>query len=123
MSRTLGVGFVGAGPVTQAIHLPHLAGLSDRLHVAHVMDVDAETADAVAARAGEATRHSTSVEALLADDGVDIVAICSPHAFHAEQADAAIRAGKKAVLVEKPFATTVEDAERVAGLSGTAVCR
>jgi len=117
MNRTLGVGFVGAGPVTQAIHLPHLAALSDRLHVAHVMDVNAGTAAAVAARAGAGTRHGTSVEALLDDGDVDVVAICSPHAFHAEQAEAAIRAGKKAVLVEKPFATTVEDAERIAKLS------
>ncbi|MBP8533232.1 Gfo/Idh/MocA family protein [Streptomyces sp. MK37H] len=112
---TLGVGFIGAGPVTQAIHLPHLAGLSDRLHVAHVMDVDPTTAAAVAARSG--AHHSTSVEELLADDGVDVVAVCSPHSFHAGQAIACARAGKKAVLVEKPFATTTEDAERIAEVS------
>ncbi|WP_220140612.1 Gfo/Idh/MocA family protein [Streptomyces sp. KM273126] len=112
---TLGVGFIGAGPVTQAIHLPHLAGLSDRLHIAHVMDVDPGTAAAVAARCG--ARHSSSVEDLLADDGVDVVAICSPHAFHAEQAVACARAGKKAVLVEKPFATSAADAERIAEAS------
>ncbi|MCI2423651.1 Gfo/Idh/MocA family oxidoreductase [Saccharopolyspora sp. K220] len=117
MSDSVGVGFLGAGPVTQAIHLPHLAGLSDRLHVAHVMDIDAAAAAEVAWRAGEETRHSTSAGALLDDDDVEIVAICSPHPFHAQQAEAAIRAGKKAVLVEKPFATTVEDAERVATLS------
>ncbi|MGW3418216.1 Gfo/Idh/MocA family protein [Streptomyces phaeochromogenes] len=115
MNTTLGVGFIGAGPVTQAIHLPHLAGLSDRLHIAHVMDVDPDTAAAVAARAG--ARHSTSADELLADENVDVVAVCSPHAFHADQAEAAARAGKKAVLVEKPFATTVPEAERIAKVS------
>ncbi|MEV4362747.1 Gfo/Idh/MocA family protein [Nonomuraea sp. NPDC004186] len=109
---TVGVGFIGAGPVTQAIHLPAVAGLSDRLHVARVMDVDEGTAAAVAARAGAA--HGTSVEELLADPAVEIVAVCSPHAFHAEQAEAACAAGKKAVLVEKPLATTLDDARGIA---------
>ncbi|MFC4015078.1 Gfo/Idh/MocA family protein [Nonomuraea purpurea] len=112
---TTGVGFIGAGPVTQAIHLPVVAGLSDRLHVARVMDVDEATAAAVAARAGAA--HGTSVEELLADPAVEIVAVCSPHAFHAEQAEAACLAGKKAVLVEKPLATTLDDARRIAKAS------
>ncbi|MEV7391327.1 Gfo/Idh/MocA family oxidoreductase [Streptomyces sp. NPDC091215] len=114
----LGVGFIGAGPVTQAIHLPHLAGLSDRLRTVHVMDVDPGTAEAVAARTG--ARASTSVAELLADPRVDVVAVCSPHSFHAEQAEACVRAGKKAILVEKPFATTVGDAERIAHVSAEA---
>ncbi|MEV0382717.1 Gfo/Idh/MocA family oxidoreductase [Nonomuraea sp. NPDC050643] len=108
---TLGIGIIGAGPVTQAIHLPAIAGLSDRLRVAHVMDVDAATAAEVAARAGAA--QSTTVEDLLADPAVDVVAVCSPHPFHAEQAQAACRAGKKAVLVEKPLATTLDEARAI----------
>ena len=111
--RSLGVGLLGAGPVAQAIHLPHLAAL-DGLHVAHVMDVDATTAETVAAWVGPGTRHSTSVATLLGDEAVDVVAICSPHQFHVEQAEAAIRAGVRAVLVEKPLATTAEEAERLA---------
>ncbi|MEU6720496.1 MFS transporter [Nonomuraea sp. NPDC046802] len=66
-------------------------------------------------RAGAA--HGTSVEELLADPAVEIVAVCSPHAFHAEQAEAACLAGKKAVLVEKPPATTLDDARRIAKAS------
>ena len=49
MSRSLGVGFLGAGLVTQAIHLPALAGVPERFHVVGVMDVDAVVADRVAA--------------------------------------------------------------------------
>jgi predicted dehydrogenase len=33
-----------------------------------------------------------------------VVPICSPHRFHAPQVTAACRAGKRAVLCEKPFA-------------------
>jgi myo-inositol 2-dehydrogenase/D-chiro-inositol 1-dehydrogenase len=111
----LGVGLIGAGPVTQAIHLPTLATLADRLQVRHVMDVDREVATAVAARVG--ARATTDVDQLLADDDVDVVAVCSPHQFHADQVAAAARAGKRGVLCEKPLGTTVDEARRIAAVS------
>ncbi|MGO4433228.1 gfo/Idh/MocA family oxidoreductase, partial [Paenarthrobacter sp. RAF9] len=64
-TRPLGVGILGAGPVTQAIHLPSLARLGDILTVRHIMDVDPSVAESVAARVG--ATHSTSVDALLID--------------------------------------------------------
>jgi myo-inositol 2-dehydrogenase/D-chiro-inositol 1-dehydrogenase len=114
-TTTLGVGILGAGPVTQAIHLPTLSRLEDVFHVARVMDVDADVAKSVAGRVGAA--WTTSVEELLADEDVQIVAICSPHHFHAEQVIAACRAGKKAILCEKPFAMSQEEAEQIAAVS------
>jgi predicted dehydrogenase len=51
MSGSLGVGILGAGPVTQAIQLPVLASLAGRLRVVKVMDVDASLAAEVADRA------------------------------------------------------------------------
>ncbi|MGO4236321.1 Gfo/Idh/MocA family protein [Pseudarthrobacter sp. YAF2] len=113
--RPLGVGILGAGPVTQAIHLPALARLRDVLEVRHIMDVDAAVASSVAARVGAA--FSTSMDELLGDPDVDIVAICSPHQFHADQVIAACRAGKKAVLCEKPFAMNAEEAARISAVS------
>jgi myo-inositol 2-dehydrogenase/D-chiro-inositol 1-dehydrogenase len=109
--RPLGVGFVGAGPVVQAIHLPTLARLSERLRPVHVMDIDADLARTVANGVG--ARSSDTLETLLADPAVDIVAICSPGFLHAEQAIAALRSGTRAVLVEKPYAESVEDAREV----------
>ncbi|MFJ4029827.1 Gfo/Idh/MocA family protein [Paenarthrobacter sp. NPDC089989] len=114
-ARTLGVGILGAGPVTQAIHLPSLARLGDLLTVRHIMDVDPAVAESVAARVG--ATHSTSIDALLGDPQVDVVAICSPHQFHAEQVIAACRAGKKAVLCEKPFAWNAEEAAQISAVS------
>lgn len=108
----LGVGLVGAGPVTQAIHLPTLARLPDLFEVARVFDVDPKVAQSVATRAG--AQSAASFEELLDDPTVDVVAICSPHNFHAEQTIAACRAGKKAVLCEKPFATSVAEASQIA---------
>jgi predicted dehydrogenase len=51
--------------------------------------------------------------AMLAGAPVDIVVVATPPALHAEMTLAAIAAGK-AVLCEKPLATTVKDAEAVA---------
>ncbi|GAB2586443.1 hypothetical protein GCM10009593_26860 [Microlunatus antarcticus] len=106
------MGFVGAGPVTQAIHLPTLARLSDEFEVVHVADTNGDVATSVASRVG--ARASTSVDSLLDDPRVDVVAICSPHQFHAPQVIAACRAGKKAVLCEKPFAMSGAEAREIA---------
>jgi myo-inositol 2-dehydrogenase/D-chiro-inositol 1-dehydrogenase len=110
-----GVGILGAGPVTQAIHLPTLARLSDIFTVTHVMDVDAAIAESVAGRVG--ARFSTTTDDLLTDPDVDVIAVCSPHRFHAEQVIAACRAGKKAVLCEKPFVMSAEQASAVSAVS------
>lgn len=114
-TKPLGVGFAGAGPVTQAIHLPTLAHLPDLFAPVCVMDVNVDLAASVAAGAG--ARHTASLEALLADPTVDVVAICSPQQFHADQAIAAMRAGKKAVLCEKPLANSADEARAIVEVS------
>jgi myo-inositol 2-dehydrogenase / D-chiro-inositol 1-dehydrogenase len=109
------VGFLGAGPVTQSVHLPALARMSELLEVVHVSDVDASVAAAVAARVG--ARSSTTLDELLADPDVEVVAICSPSPLHAEHVQAACHAGVKAVLCEKPFATSAAEAQIIAATS------
>ncbi len=49
---------------------------------------------------------------LLANPDVDIVNICTPSGLHAEMAVAALKAGKH-VIVEKPMAMNVADADRM----------
>ncbi len=114
-NSTLGVGILGAGPVTQAIHLPTLARLRDVFHVARIMDVDAAVAESVAGRVGAA--WTTEIAEVLDDENVHVVVICSPHQFHAAQVIAACRAGKQAVLCEKPFAMTKAEAEEIAAVA------
>ena len=111
MTTPLGVGILGAGPVTQAIHLPTLARLPDEFRVVTVMDVDARVAEAVAARAG--AEPAQTMQAVLDHPGVDVVAVCSPHQFHAEQVAAICAAGKRGILCEKPLATTQAEAEDI----------
>jgi predicted dehydrogenase len=79
------------------------------------MDVDAATAETVARRAGAA--YTTRTEDVFGDPSVDVIVICSPSQFHAEQVIAACRAGVKAILCEKPFAMTAEEANEIAEVS------
>jgi myo-inositol 2-dehydrogenase/D-chiro-inositol 1-dehydrogenase len=51
-------------------------------------------------------------DALLADPGIDLVDIVVPNHLHADMAVRALEAGKH-VLLEKPMATTLADAERL----------
>ena len=85
---------------------------------------DSEDGEVIAVAARDAVRAADfaqelgipvsygSYAELLADPDVDVVYISSTHPFHAEQALAALEAGKH-VLVEKPTALTVHDTERV----------
>ena len=51
-----------------------------------------------------------TVDELLADSSIDLVNVCLPTHLHREVSIAALRAGKH-VLVEKPIALTLEDAD------------
>jgi myo-inositol 2-dehydrogenase/D-chiro-inositol 1-dehydrogenase len=67
---------------------------------------------------------STDAAPIYEDPAVEVVAICSPNAFHAEQVIASCRAGKKAVLCEKPLAVSMDEAAAIraaAKASGTAI--
>ncbi len=52
------------------------------------------------------------IDTLLADESVEAVSIVIPNAFHAETAIRAMETGK-AVMLDKPFALSLTDAERV----------
>jgi predicted dehydrogenase len=74
-----------------------------------------ESADRFAAQFGIARAHG-SYGALIADPGVDVVYVATPHPLHASNAIAALEAGKH-VLVEKPFTLNAIEAERVVTLA------
>lgn len=117
-----GVGFLGGGLATQAIHLPVLATLRDRFNVVRVMSPDPRVAAEVARRCG--AKGSTREQDILEDPAVEIVAICSPDAAHARQVIAACKAGKKLIFCEKPLAVTRAEAEeigRTARATGTPI--
>jgi predicted dehydrogenase len=81
-------------------------------------------ADAVATAAARYGWHDSATDwrAAIARDDVDIVDICTPGDSHAEIALAALAAGKH-VLVEKPLANTVAEAEQMVKAAKAASAR
>jgi predicted dehydrogenase len=84
-----------------------------------VMVCDPDEAHRRRARAlAPSARAATTLDEVLAAADVDAVVLATPARLHAEQAEAALRAGKH-VLVEKPMALTRADAERVAAVAAS----
>lgn len=75
-----------------------------------VYDVDLDRAREFAEKFGVA--YTDTFYQLLKKEDIQVVDICSPGAFHADLAKEAARAGKH-VLVEKPMALTLEEADEM----------
>jgi predicted dehydrogenase len=108
MSEQLTVGLVGCGGHSDA-HVRALLALADRARTVATCDLDFERAAKAARRLG-APRPYGRYDDLLGDPGVDAVILCLPHDQHAPAAVAAARAGKH-ILVEKPIARTLDEAD------------
>lgn len=105
----LRVGIAGLGRSGWNIHAKSLAMLPALYRVDAVMDPEDERcAEAVAVHG---CRVHPDFDALAADPDLDVVVVASPNHLHADHAVAALDAGKH-VVCEKPFALTVEEADR-----------
>ena len=93
-------------------------GRHTRQEVVAVGSRSLERAQAFAGRWGVARAYG-SYEELVADPGVDIVYVASPHSDHRDHALLAIAAGKH-VLVEKAFARNAVEAREVVDAARTA---
>lgn len=117
----LKVGVIGCGAIAYWVHLPLLERMNG-VELVAASDPDP------AARARAATIIGAPVveaaDEIIGNSDIDAVVICAPTNLHAELAISAMKAGKH-VMVEKPIATTADDARRVVaaaavnGLSAT----
>jgi predicted dehydrogenase len=101
-------GIVGPGDIADRVMAPAMAAAASAELVA-VAGRDRARADAFAARHG-ARRVHADARAVLADPDVEAVYVATPVDSHASLTVAALEAGR-AVLVEKPMARTVAEAE------------
>ncbi len=105
MREELRLGIVGCGRIADLQVLGYLA--HPRCRIVAVCDVDRGRA-AERARAWGAEKVYTELGRLLEDPAVDVVDILTPHHLHAEQAVAALEAGKDVSLQKPPTRTLAE---------------
>jgi predicted dehydrogenase len=104
------IGFIGCGSIARA-HLTNLAELGLAQAWAYA-DARPEAAEAYLEQFG-GSYATDDMDRLLADRQIDAVVIATPDKLHVEHALKAIAAGKH-LFLEKPMATSVSDALRLA---------
>ena len=108
--KKLGIGLIGAG-VFGGYHANKLAG-HERVDFLGLFDPDAERASALAQKHGvKSFGHAADLFS-----AADAMIIACPAIYHGEMAIAALETNCHA-LIEKPIATTLEEAERIVSLA------
>lgn len=103
----LGVAVVGSGRM--GTHRARLASVHPAVEFLAIADVDEAKARSLAERVGAQLSSSACTE-VIQDPRVTTVIVSTPEPDHAKSVIEALKAGKS-VLVEKPLATTREDAD------------
>ncbi len=105
----MNLAIAGAGVIAQVHHVP--AFTANGACIAAVYDRKAEKAHKMADPFG--AKVYTSYEALLQDEQIDAVSICTRTDLHSPMAVAALKAGKH-VFLEKPMARNLAEARLIA---------
>lgn len=111
MSRVLNVGIVGTGEVAQVIHMPILAAMPDKYRITALCDVSKESLAYNGKKYGVDNLYTDAKE-LVRQKDLDVVFVLNSDEYHAEVAVDAANEGKH-VLIEKPMALTMADADAV----------
>ncbi len=107
MTKNVKFGILGCGMIA-SIHADAIKNI-ERATLVGVADNNVEFAQKFATKHGVIAFDS--YEQMLKSD-IDVVCVCTPSCFHAQNAIDALNSGKH-VVVEKPMALSVEDANRV----------
>jgi predicted dehydrogenase len=108
MKSLLNIGMIGCGEIS----LENLGAIQNSGNARVLMAMD-HNEDLVSSFAEQAGCPSTMrIEEVLESKNIDAVCICTPHDLHATQGIRAAEAGKH-VILEKPLATTLADAQRL----------
>jgi predicted dehydrogenase/threonine dehydrogenase-like Zn-dependent dehydrogenase len=105
-SSRLGVAIIGAGNLARWVHLPNLKK-NPGVRLRAIQSASGARGKSYALRFG-AEYCTSDYEEILRDAAIQVVVIVSRNQQHAEQALAALRAGKH-VFIEKPMALTEDE--------------
>ncbi|MFV0463154.1 MAG: Gfo/Idh/MocA family protein [Nostocoides sp.] len=114
--RPLRVGLIGAGTIARLAQLPSLAA-DPSVTIAGVVTGSAAETDEVLRR-WPIERGYGGAEELLEHAAVDAIFVLTPKQLHTQYVQLGIQAGV-GVYCEKPLASTLEDAERLASAAQT----
>jgi predicted dehydrogenase len=96
--------------VISRTHARAIRDASEESQLVAVTDIDREKAEKVAAEFG--VEVANDLDALLARDDIDAIAVCVPSGLHAQVALAAMAAGKH-VVVEKPADISLAEIDKM----------
>jgi predicted dehydrogenase len=109
MSKTLKIGFVGAGGIAR--YQMSMLKKIDGVEIVGLADVNKSALD-LAAKETNGAKVFSDWKELLAMPGLDAVSVCTPNKLHCEPTVLALKAGKH-VLVEKPMAMNAAEAGKM----------
>ena len=110
-SRILNVGLIGFGLSGRYFHSPFLT-----TNPLFKLKTVVERSKNEAQEFDPSIENARSVDELLSDDSIDLVFICTPNDTHFPYAMDALENGKH-VVIEKPFASTENEARQLAELA------
>lgn len=111
MSDRLKTGVIGLG-ILGSMHADFVQSYS-KTQLAAVSDIRGEVAEGYAARTGDDCRPYTDYREMLRREKLDLVVVATPDPLHREPTVAALDAGVPNIILEKPMATTLADAEAI----------
>ncbi len=104
----MNLGIIGLGNVPRYYHIPE-ANKTGKFFIKAAADIFEDTS---VAKRFNIPEYYTDYRRILDDPSIDAVLILTPHDCHEEQCIAAFEAGKH-VLIEKPIARNLGEAERI----------
>ncbi|KAJ8114209.1 hypothetical protein OPT61_g3855 [Boeremia exigua] len=116
------VGIVGYGGSAKNFHLPFISAIPDYKVIAILQRSEAPASPESAPEGSHCTvdhpnvKHYRTAEEFFADPNIDFVVVATHTDTHASFATQALAAGKH-VLVDKPFASSAEEADQVIKLA------
>ncbi len=111
MRNKVRIGLIGAGGIAEFSHLPAFSAL-DNVELVSVCDIVEERAKKTVQQ-WHAKEYYTDYRKMLTTSEIDAVDICTPVYLHEQMTIECAQAGKH-LLVEKPLARNLKEAERMA---------
>lgn len=112
----LTVAYIGFGNSVVRYHLPYVARRKDIRVKSIYRRLEDRTGDTEREAYYPSIRFTSDLDEVMKDDEINLIVVNTPHDSHVYYAKLAL-ANNKHVLVEKPFASTAQEAKEVLGLA------